>query len=126
MIKIIINKWNIKIENSIWNGLACLRNCFKKIYNKVKHQNSACRICIKVKLKKNNKSIVELLPDDGNNKFLDENNKVIIAQLDRKLHTVGLFPDVRFKIIHAANIGFNSLFRKKKNKIKINKFNIIL
>ena len=116
MIKIIINIWNIKIENSIWNGLACLRNCFKKNYSKVKHQNSASRKCVKVKLKKNNKSIVELLPGDGNNELIDENNKVIIAQLDRKLHTVGLFPDVRFKIIHVADIGFNSLLEKKEKQ----------
>ena len=68
--------------------------------------------------KKNNKSIVAFVPGDGNIEFIYENDRVLIPGLGSFLQTVGDLPGVRFKVVHVADIGLNSLFRKKKEKRK--------
>ena len=86
----------------------------KRVTVEAKQPNSACRKCVKVQLKKNNKSIVAFVPGDGNIEFIDENDRVLIAGL----HAVGDLSGVRFKVVHVADIGLNVLFRKKKEKPK--------
>ena len=87
------------MENSIWNSITLIRNCFKKITVEVKQPNLACRKCAKLQLKKNNKSNVTFVQGDGNIEFIDENDRVFIAGLGRKRHAVGDLPGVRFKVI---------------------------
>ena len=82
------------MENSIWNSITHIRNFFKKVSVEGKQPNSACRKCAKLQLKKNNKSNVTFVPRDGNIEFIDENDRVFIAGLGRKRHTVGDLPGV--------------------------------
>ena len=123
-----IQKWNDKQYNKA-NGISKWKTPFemashasgivlKRVTVEAKQPNSACRKCVKVQLKKNNKSIIAFVPGDGNIEFIDENDRVLIAGLGRKGHAVGDLPGVRFKVVHVADIVLNALFRKKKEKPK--------
>ena len=123
-----IKRWNDKTYNkahgiSRWKppfeGASHARGIvLKRVSVESKQPNSACRKCVKVQLKKNNKSIVAFVPGDGNLEFIDENDRVLIAGLGRKGHAVGDLTGVRFKVVHVADIGLNALFRRKKEKPK--------
>jgi len=121
-------KWNDKNYNKA-HGISKWKSPFemashasgivlKRVTVEAKQPNSACRKCVKVQLKKNNKTIVAFVPGDGNIEFIDENDRVLIAGLGRKGHAVGDIPGIRFKVVHVADIGLNALFRKKKEKPK--------
>ena len=123
-----IQKWNDKTYNKA-HGISRWKTPFegashasgivlKRVSVESKQPNSACRKCVKVQLKKNNKSIVAFVPGDGNLEFIDENDRVLIAGLGRKGHAVGDLPVVRFKFVHVAYIVLNALFRRKKEKPK--------
>ena len=123
-----IQKWNDKTYNKA-HGISRWKTPFegashasgivlKRVSVESKQPNSACRKCVKVQLKKYNKSIVAFVPGDGNLVFIDENDRVLIAGLGRKGHAVGDLPGVRFKVVHVADIGLNALFRRKKEKPK--------
>ena len=88
----------------------------KRVSVEAKQPNSACRKCVKVQLKKNGKGIVAFVPLDGNLEFIDDNDRVLIAGLGRRGHSVGDLPGVRFKVVHVAGIGLRALFLKKKDK----------
>lgn len=90
----------------------------KRVSVEAKQPNSACRKCVKVQLKKNGKSIIAFVPLDGNLEFIDDNDRVLIAGLGRRGHSVGDLPGVRFKVVHVAGIGLRALFLKKKDKPK--------
>ena len=75
-------KWNDKNYNKA-NGISRWKTPFemashasgivlKRVTVEAKQPNSACRKCVKVQLKKNNKSIVAFVPGDGNIEFIDE------------------------------------------------------
>lgn len=109
-----IAKWKTPFEGaSHASGIV-----LKRILVEAKQPNSACRKCVKVQLKKNNKGIIAFIPGDGNLEFIDENDRVLVAGLGRKGHAVGDLPGVRFKVVHVAGIGLNALFRRKKEKPK--------
>jgi len=88
----------------------------KRISVEAKQPNSACRKCVKVQLRKNNKHITAFVPGDGNLEFINENDRVLCAGLGRKGHAVGDIPGVRYKVVHVAGIGLRALFTKKKEK----------
>jgi len=88
----------------------------KRVSVEAKQPNSACRKCVKVQLRKNSKTIIAFVPLDGSLEFIDENDRVLIAGLGRKGHSVGDLPGVRFKVVHVAGIGLRALFLKKKDK----------
>ena len=90
----------------------------KRVSVEAKQPNSACRKCVKVQLRKNNKNTTAFVPLDGSLEFIDENDRVLCAGLGRKGHAVGDIPGVRFKVVHVAGIGLYALFRKKKEKPK--------
>jgi small subunit ribosomal protein S23e len=90
----------------------------KRVSVEAKQPNSACRKCVKVQLRKNNKNITAFVPLDGSLEFIDENDRVLCAGLGRKGRAVGDIPGVRFKVVHVAGIGLYALFRKKKEKPK--------
>ena len=90
----------------------------KRVTVQAKQPNSACRKCVKVQLKKINKSFIAFVPGDGNIEFIDENDRVLIAGLGRNGHIVGDLRGVRFKVVHVADIELTALFRKKKEKPK--------
>ena len=121
-------KWNDKNYNKA-NGISRWKTHFempshasgivlKRVTVEAKQPNSVCRKCVKVQLKKNNKSIVAFVPVDGNIEFIDEIDRVLIAGLGRKGLALGDLPGVRFKVVHLVDIGLNALFRKKKEKSK--------
>lgn len=123
-----LQKWNDKNYNKA-HGISRWKTPFegashasgivlKRVSVEAKQPNSACRKCVKVQLKKNNKSIVAFVPGDGNLEVIDENDRVLIAGLGRKGHAVGDLPGVRFKVIHVADLGLNAIFRGKKEKPK--------
>ena len=119
-------KWNDKTYNkshikSKWNtpfgGQSHAAGIvLKRVSVEAKQPNSACRKCVKVQLRKNSKSIIAFVPLDGSLEFIDENDRVLIAGLGRKGHSVGDLPGVRFKVVHVGNIGLRALFLKKKDK----------
>ena len=90
----------------------------KRVSVEAKQPNSACRKCVKVQLRKNSKSIIAFVPMDGNLEFIDDNDRVLIAGLGRRGHSVGDLPGVRFKVVGVAGIGLRALFLKKKDKPK--------
>ena len=123
-----IQKWNDKNYNKA-HGISKWKTAFggashaagivtKKIAVEAKQPNSASRKCVKVQLRKNNKSIIAFVPGDGNLEFIDENDRVLIAGLGRKGHAVGDIPGVRFKVVHVADLGLLALFKRKKEKAK--------
>ena len=57
----------------------------KRVSVEAKQPNSACRKCVKVQLRKNSKNITAFVPGDGNLEFIDENDRVLISPLARKL-----------------------------------------
>ena len=90
----------------------------KRVSVEAKQPNSACRKCVKVQLRKNSKSIIAFVPMDGNLEFIDDNDRVLIAGLGRRGHSVGDLPGVRFKVVGVAGIGLRALFLRKKDKPK--------
>ena len=123
-----LQKWNDKKYNKA-HGISKWKTAFggashaagivtKKIAVEAKQPNSASRKCVKVQLRKNNKSIIAFVPGDGNLEFIDENDRVLIAGLGRKGHAVGDIPGVRFKVVHVADLGLLALFKRKKEKPK--------
>lgn len=123
-----LQKWNDKNYNKA-HGISKWKTAFggashaagivtKKIAVEAKQPNSASRKCVKVQLRKNNKSIIAFVPGDGNLEFIDENDRVLIAGLGRKGHAVGDIPGVRFKVVHVADLGLLALFKRKKEKAK--------
>ena len=109
-----ISRWKTPFEGaSHASGIV-----IKRISVEAKQPNSACRKCVKVQLRKNNKSINAFVPGDGNLEFIDENDRVLIAGAGRRGHAVGDIPGVRFKAVHVAGIGLRALFMRKKDKPK--------
>lgn len=90
----------------------------KRVSVEAKQPNSACRKCVKVQLKKNNKTITAFVPGDGNLELIDENDRVLVAGAGRRGHAVGDIPGVRFKVVHVAGYGLRALFMRKKEKPK--------
>lgn len=88
----------------------------KRVSVEAKQPNSACRKCVKVQLRKNNKAITAFVPKDGNLELIDENDRVLCAGLGRKGHAVGDIPGVRFKVVHVSGVGLYAIWRKKKAK----------
>jgi small subunit ribosomal protein S23e len=88
----------------------------KKVAVEAKQPNSACRKCVRVQLKKNNRGITAFVPLDGSLDYIDENDRVLCAGLGRKGKSTGDLPGVRFKVVHVANLGLRALFLKKKDK----------
>ena len=87
-----------------------------KVCVEAKQPNSAVRKCVRVQLKKNNKRITAYVPKDGDMKFCDENDEVLIAGFGRSGHAVGDLPGVRFKMIKVANTCIKALWLHKKEK----------
>lgn len=88
----------------------------KKVAVEAKQPNSACRKCVRVQLKKNNRGITAFVPLDGSLDYIDENDRVLCASLGRKGKSTGDLPGVRFKVVHVAGLGLRALFLKKKDK----------
>ncbi len=88
----------------------------KRTTVEAKQPNSACRKCVRVQLKKNNRGITAFVPMDGSLDYIDENDKVLVAGLGRKGKSTGDLPGVRFKVVAVANFGLRALFLKKKEK----------
>ena len=62
-----ISKWKTPFEmESHASGIV-----LKRVTVEAKQPNSACRKCVKVQLKKNNKTIIAFVPGDGNIEFID-------------------------------------------------------
>jgi small subunit ribosomal protein S23e len=109
-----ISKWKKPFEGaSHASGIV-----IKRISVEAKQPNSACRKCIRVQLRKNNKGITAFVPMDGSMDYIDENDRVLIAGAGRRGHAVGDIPGVRFKAVHVAGIGLRALFMRKKEKPK--------
>ena len=94
-----VQKWNDKDYNKA-HGISKWKTPFemashasgivlKRTTVEAKQPNSACRKCVKVQLKKNNKAVLAFVPGDGNIEFIDENDRVLLAGLGRKGHAVG-------------------------------------
>jgi small subunit ribosomal protein S23e len=110
----IISKWKTPFGGaSHASGIV-----IKRVSVEAKQPNSACRKCVKVQLRKNSKNVTAFVPGDGNLEFIDENDRVLVAGLGRRGHSVGDLPGVRFKAVHVAGIGLRALFMKKKDKPK--------
>jgi len=88
----------------------------EKVAVEAKQPNSACRKCVRVQLKKNNKRITCFVPRDGGMGFIDENDEVLVAGFGRSGHAVGDLPGVRFKITKVANTSLLALWLNKKDK----------
>ena len=73
---------------------------------------------LKFNLKKIIKELLLLFTGDDNLEFIDENYRVLIADIERKGYAFSILPDFRFKVIHIDNIWLNALFRGKKEKTK--------
>jgi small subunit ribosomal protein S23e len=109
-----ISRWKTPFEGaSHASGIV-----IKRVSVEAKQPNSACRKCVKVQLRKNNKNVTAFVPGDGNLEFIDENDRVLVAGAGRRGHAVGDIPGVRFKAVHVAGIGLIALFMKKKDKPK--------
>lgn len=80
-----LQRWNDKNYNKA-HGISKWKTAFgkashaagivtKKIAVEAKQPNSASRKCVKVQLRKNNKSIIAFVPKDGSLEFIDENDR---------------------------------------------------
>ena len=114
VVLIVPSKWKTPFEGQSHAAGIVL----KRVSVEAKQPNSACRKCVKVQLRKNSKSIIAFVPMDGNLEFIDDNDRVLIAGLGRRGHSVGDLPGVRFKVVGVAGIGLRALFLKKKDKPK--------
>ena len=85
----------------------------QKVAVEAKQPNSAIRKCVRVQLKKNNKTITAFCPLDGTLEYINDNDEVMVSGFGRSGHAVGDLPGVRFKVVAIKGKSLIALYRGK-------------
>ncbi|MCD6492140.1 MAG: 30S ribosomal protein S12 [Candidatus Njordarchaeia archaeon] len=80
---------------------------------------SGLRKCVRVKIKKNSKTVTAFVPYDGGLLYIDEHDEVIIERIGGSQgRSMGDIPGVKFKVVKVAGISLKELVRGRKRKEK--------
>jgi len=82
-----------------------------------KQPNSAVRMCVRVQLIKNGKTVTAFLPRDGAMNFIDEHDEVHIEGMGATQGgAMGDIPGVRYKVFKVNDTSLHELVIGKKEK----------
>lgn len=62
------------------------------------------------------KKIIDFVPNDSCLNFIDENDKVLVAEIGQKGHAVGDNPRVCFKAVKVDDVSLLALSKGKKKR----------
>ena len=85
----------------------------QKVAVEAKQPNSAIRKCVRVQLKKNNKTITAFCPLDGTIEYINDNDEVMVSGFGRSGHAVGDLPGVRFMVMAIKGKSLIGIYRGK-------------
>ena len=90
----------------------------QKVAVEAKQPNSAIRKCVRVQLKKNNKTITAFCPLDGTLEYINDNDEVTVSGFGRSGHSVGDLPGVRFIVVAIKGKSLIALYRGKSEIVR--------